>query len=476
MNYFKLLATTLGLLSVAISSHAIDDAWQLNSTQAVWSNNGQTAGFDKEPLARALVDNGDTIGEFSVFEFKEPARFSNDETNASSYQATKFGFTGDSGLGVLHFAGKIADDEYQSNLGLSLGAATFSFATGRGDTYAKTERSFQDVNPYFFHGGSSLDYHYQGGNVSFSFGGQDKKTDATFGVAKVQALGVEDRHAYFAGVSNDKYYYRLTAYERGSESVGHGLDLGLNLGRFGVDYQELNSTQDAKLRRLGLQLLGQNNDAFRVDLETNSNSLYINGEDNRFMFRYNRLFGKKKQRFHAHESDTAEVEEETETQAKHRRFRNGAIVGGVVAGALIVSSGSDEKDRSNRFSNQNAAAFDVLNGINPTSVRDNVEFGGWVYRNADGTFASTNPVRGEVASVDPGPPNVVPAGTRATATYHTHGADDPRFISEEFSGQDLAFNRFFRVDGYLATPTGQFKKHIIASDRVVTLPQKIATQ
>ncbi len=119
---------------------------------------------------------------------------------------------------------------------------------------------------------------------------------------------------------------------------------------------------------------------------------------------------------------------------------------------------------------QRDAAFEVLNDINPVSVRENREYGGWVFLNADGSYSYSNPVRGEAASVLlPNPTLVTPAGGQLSASYHTHAAFDPRYDNENFSPTDLDLNRSFNVDGYLATPGGQFKWHNIRTDGVVTL-------
>jgi len=64
---------------------------------------------------------------------------------------------------------------------------------------------------------------------------------------------------------------------------------------------------------------------------------------------------------------------------------------------------------------------------------------------------------------------VIPAGGRATATYHTHAAFDPRFDNENFSPQDLESDRQLGVDGYLGTPGGQFKFHNVTTGAIQTL-------
>ena len=140
--------------------------------------------------------------------------------------------------------------------------------------------------------------------------------------------------------------------------------------------------------------------------------------------------------------------------------RDVALLGAAaVAVALIASSGDADTDTVSRWSGQHDAAWNALNEINPTSVSENIEYGSWIYRNTDATFSSLSPVRGTVNSVNIGSPNQVPSGAVATATYHTHGGDDPLYDNENFSPTDLITDNLWKVDGYLGTPLGAFKYH-----------------
>ena len=146
------------------------------------------------------------------------------------------------------------------------------------------------------------------------------------------------------------------------------------------------------------------------------------------------------------------------------------LAASAVGVALVASSGSDKADTQIRFTKQHDAAKDVLNKVNPSSVAQNLEYGGWVYQNADATFSATEPVKGTVDSVNIGSPNDVPNGY-ATASYHTHAAYDPRYDSENFSQVDIAVDNAWRVDGYLATPMGYFKYHNYLTGVITTLGQ-----
>jgi RHS repeat-associated protein len=101
------------------------------------------------------------------------------------------------------------------------------------------------------------------------------------------------------------------------------------------------------------------------------------------------------------------------------------------------------------FPNEREAAGDAINFINPASISQNREYGGYIYKNANGSYVATTPIMGSPAGLSLGRP---PAGT--TADYHTHGAFDPRYNNEHFSKQDLKGNAAMGINGYLGTPAG----------------------
>ena len=154
-------------------------------------------------------------------------------------------------------------------------------------------------------------------------------------------------------------------------------------------------------------------------------------------------------------------EDEPAVKGKKSRINRPLLIGGVVVAAVaLASSGSDSSDSSVRTQAETDAAFAVLNRINPVSVRENREFGGWVYRNQDNTYGSSNPVRGGPASVIlPNPATSTPPGSTITASYHTHAAFDPRFDNENFSPTDISTDNRLGIGGYLGTPGGTFQYH-----------------
>lgn len=128
---------------------------------------------------------------------------------------------------------------------------------------------------------------------------------------------------------------------------------------------------------------------------------------------------------------------------------------------------------------QHEAAEEISKLINPTSIQENREYGGMIYRHSDGTFGYTEPRAGDMDSVDPGGPSSVPEGTVAVAYYHTHGAYDPQYDNENFSNEydpvdkewvgDIPYADYHQIDGYVATPKGQFKYYSHSEKKVYKL-------
>jgi RHS repeat-associated protein len=101
-----------------------------------------------------------------------------------------------------------------------------------------------------------------------------------------------------------------------------------------------------------------------------------------------------------------------------------------------------------------AAATAALQGINQESILENREYNGWIYKNKDGSFTYGAPSRGWVDASFP--PLTGFFDPSAIYNYHTHGANDPNYKSEDFSGSDRRNNRR-RHGGYLGTPSGAIK-------------------
>lgn len=121
-----------------------------------------------------------------------------------------------------------------------------------------------------------------------------------------------------------------------------------------------------------------------------------------------------------------------------------------------------------KFATAEEAAVAAMKEANPTSVNQNLEYGGWVKQNADGTYSYDPPVQGTADGL-----TTMPAkGPSDVVWYHTHAAYDPNYDNENFSGAtgDKGYSKANNAIGYVATPSGAIKKYDPATDTVTTLP------
>jgi len=145
---------------------------------------------------------------------------------------------------------------------------------------------------------------------------------------------------------------------------------------------------------------------------------------------------------------------------------------------LFVSARGIASDAAEQcpYLTQHAAAEAVLNQFNPISIKENTEYGGYIYRNAAGEYCLSKTLSGGLGHIEFGKTaQHTPAGATATATWHTHGAAVEGVISEIFSPQDIHLNQRKKLDAYLATPSGAFKYLPLDSKNTQKLG-KVATQ
>lgn len=112
--------------------------------------------------------------------------------------------------------------------------------------------------------------------------------------------------------------------------------------------------------------------------------------------------------------------------------------------------------------------MDAMQHANAKSVAEGREYGGWVRRNPNGTYSYDPPVKGTKDGLS----NMPAKGANDVVWYHTHGANDPGYDNENFSGDDgdKGYSKATGADGYVATPSGAIKKYDPATDTVTTLP------
>lgn len=119
-------------------------------------------------------------------------------------------------------------------------------------------------------------------------------------------------------------------------------------------------------------------------------------------------------------------------------------------------------DGANRsYATAEEAALAAMREANPRTTADGSEYGGWVYRNPDGTYTYDPPTRGQPVSVT----NMPSAPPNAAAWYHTH-PQVAGYDGENFSGErgDKGYSRATGRPGYVATPTGRTMRYDPAAD------------
>ena len=381
------------------------------------------------------------------------------------------------GVGTIHFASSASQGEQVAGGGLTWGPLTTYSVVGSGEKYSRTSSQYAGLDPYKYHGGSDTPYRFHGAGFNFD---TSRSTSLQLGFTSVSAHRLENRRASFVEFSSRRFFGRYTHIERGGDSIGHGFDAGIWLGKFNLGYQELSTRQDVSTRRLRLQWNPGRSSRIWLDYSRHRNALYSDHEDDMIMVTFQRSLGRGAiLPLYAAEDETAYGDEpgeapegsEGEEVPESGGFRRGYLLaGGAAAALLVASSGSGSQDEAPRVNAQHEAARAALNVINPLSVQQNLEYGAYIYRNTDGTFASSDARQGTATSVAL-PPIMfeVPVGTTGTAAWHTHAGPDPRFDNENFSTTDLEADRQQQIDGYLGTPAGQFKYHELSTDRVTVI-------
>ncbi len=115
------------------------------------------------------------------------------------------------------------------------------------------------------------------------------------------------------------------------------------------------------------------------------------------------------------------------------------------------------------------AAVAAMQQNNASSVSQNLEMGSWIQQNDDGTYSARPATVGQPKGIS----NMAAPEANDVAWWHTHGADDPGYITEEFSGDegDQGYSKATGKPGHLATPTGTIKRYDPSTDTVTTLPE-----
>lgn len=399
--------------------------------------------------------------ENTALQFKHSQHRFLGEENAENISSIHYSF-GQPGR-KYHAAFNHGANERNAVLGYSFADFTLSTIAGKSQSFVRDSGSFSNLSRFGLHGGNNIGFDFHGV-------GLDKKlkggVHTQIGFAKLNSNfeGVESRGTRYFELSSSSspfenltgLYSRFSVIDRGDTQIGRSFEVGVNYKQAQFMLQGISTGNNKRLTRLRTQFTVNHASNITFDLSHARDPLHFNESRYTALISFQHIFGTKSQIAFGLKEDEAAA-----TKGKKSRINRPVLIGaGVVAGVAIASSGSDSTDSSMRTQAETDAAFAVLNRINPTSVAQNREFGGWIYRNQDNTYGSSTPVRGEAASLTlPNPAASTPAGSRVTASYHTHAAFDPRFDNENFSPTDISTDNRLGIGGYLATPGGTFQYH-----------------
>ena len=379
-----------------------------------------------------------------------------------SYKGLKFTNSNEiSSSSSLYFSSEVSRNEQHVGSVFSTGNWLFGASVGQGENFVKTNNTFTGIDPYFIHGGSAVKFNYYGANAGYQL---NNGSTMYFGSSNVQAERLEDRQANYLGYQSKHLSAAIMDFQRGGQSIGKGVEFATKIKSIDFGYRQLSRDNGAHSKTLSFthptSIVRAGKFGFAV--ESTNNPLNREEDNLAFMFTFSGEWGKPQQLFNL---------DETEEETKSAGINKMAVIGAaVVGGALIASSGSSSKDNEELIvvEGQDNAAFQVLNRINPVSVRESREYGGFIYRNPNGSYGSTEPKRGQFKSINLGDVTI-PNGTRRTASYHTHGDNNPQYDNENFSPADIRADNAANIDGYLGTPGGSMKHHDVETGRIRTV-------
>jgi len=361
---------------------------------------------------------------------------------------------GNGATAVQTIAGVSSDDQLLLSAVSASGFSLSGFwGEGQGLSSLSPAQSFSQRDASLFHGEHEGASRFTGAALDALKGG----FQFTAGVSQISALQVPDRLSWFAGATSEGLAFQFSRVDGQGSGAAHsaGLQMRLPLGTVQAAYTA--AASDTASAVLSWQLPLSRKLSLGFELRDGRSARFREGTYQRWVVN---ISGSLREQNTLLAREGGNTTSDIATTA--------ILAAGAVGVALVATSGSDDADNQFRFSTQHAAAQNVLNGINPTSVAQNVEYGGWVYRNPDNTFSATEPVKGSVDRVNVGSPTSVPSGY-ATASYHTHAAYDPKYDSENFSYLDITMNNNWGVDGYLGTPAGYYKFHHYLTGVITTL-------
>ncbi len=356
---------------------------------------------------------------------------------------------------TVHLSGQSSPWKSQFGAGVSLHRTSFYFGSGKDTGLSWSQSALPGVSDVFKSGFRSAESRWSDASLAQSF---DNGLQLRGGRARIDLKDRVNPDLFHAGLSWNGFSADYAATRRNGVTVGQGLSMQLRKGRFAVGYEEIRDINNHSLRAVRTSFANRTNRRMGFSLEAGV-SPFTGVNDQRFMLSYSGKIGrplrlatneKAADRKTGGARDGKKGDDVVVQQKSYKKqlIIAASILGGAVA---LASSSGNADSQQGGFESQHRAARDILNVVNPKSVRENREYGGWIVKSGDNTYTHTSPVTGNIDSVSLGskPGN-------ATATYHTHGAADPRYDNEHFSPQDTLSDDIFDVDGYLGTPAGAF--------------------
>jgi hypothetical protein len=157
--------------------------------------------------------------------------------------------------------------------------------------------------------------------------------------------------------------------------------------------------------------------------------------------------------------------DDDDDEAAPARSAKGKSSGGGEKGGCDTCDGNKKKKK--KYKTEREAAIAQMKEYNPKSIAENREYGGWIQKNPDGTFSADTTVKGSIDGLS----NMPEKGPDDVSWWHTHGAYDPAYDSENFSGMtgDKGYSKANDAIGYVATPSGAIKMYNPGTDTVTTL-------
>ena len=447
MSVSKKLTRALFLLGTAMASSGVQ------ASQYTLAPEFLQSALPEAPVRSALGDGQRSFGHAWTQSYFDAT----DNDHIDPRYLTDVSFTQRFSGFTAHVSGNHSPLRNQLGGGLTWRDTSLFLHSGENSEYGWTQNALSGFSDTFKAGFRSARNRWTDTTLSHAFRGG---LELHGGQTRIDLKGRVNPDLYhtgfrYRGFSGD---YALT--RRNGVTIGQELSLRVNKGRYSLAYSQIRDINDHALHSLGGHYASAANRRVEFRLESGI-SPFTGVSDQRFLLRYSGSIGKPIRLAADGKPSETQPDGQRGEQAKdgdnvvrqQRSYKKHLIIAGsIIGGAVALASSSGNADaEQGGFADQHEAARGILNEINPKSVRENREYGGWIVRSGDSTYGYTSPRTGDIDSVSLGakPGN-------ATATYHTHGSADPRYDNEHFSPQDKRSDDIFGVDGYLATPSGAF--------------------